>query len=51
LAASLFSRFYRRLAVRLSRWTGFATWAEKPLLILHVGYAWLVLGIAPLGLS
>ena len=33
-------------AARLSRWTGFATWAEKLLFILHVGYAWLVLGVA-----
>jgi uncharacterized protein involved in response to NO len=38
-------------AVRLSRWTGFATWGEKLLVILHVGYAWLVIGIALLGLS
>ena len=38
-------------AVRLSRWTGFATWSEKLLLILHVGYVWLVLGVALLGLS
>jgi len=38
-------------AVRLSRWTGQATWAEKLLIILHVGYAWLVLGVALLGLS
>ena len=38
-------------AARLSRWTGFATWAEKLLLVLHVGYAWLVLGVALLGLS
>jgi uncharacterized protein involved in response to NO len=38
-------------AARLSRWTGFATWAEKLLLILHVGYAWLVLGVLLLGLS
>jgi uncharacterized protein involved in response to NO len=37
--------------VRLSRWTGFATWGEKLLLILHVGYGWLVLGVALLGLS
>jgi uncharacterized protein involved in response to NO len=36
---------------RLSRWTGFATWAETLLLILHVGYAWLVLGVLLLGLS
>ena len=38
-------------AARLSRWTGFATWAEKLLFVLHVGYAWLVLGVALLGLS
>lgn len=38
-------------AARLSRWTGFATWAEKLLFILHVGYSWLVLGVLLLGLS
>lgn len=38
-------------AVRLGRRTGFATWAEKLLLILHVGYARLVLGVVLLGLS
>jgi uncharacterized protein involved in response to NO len=38
-------------AWRLSRWTGFATWGEKLLIILHVGYAWLVMGLALLGLS
>jgi uncharacterized protein involved in response to NO len=38
-------------AVRLSRWTGAATWAEKLLFILHVGYTWLVVGILLLGLS
>jgi uncharacterized protein involved in response to NO len=38
-------------AWRLSRWTGFATWGEKLLIILHVGYAWLVMGVALLGLS
>jgi uncharacterized protein involved in response to NO len=38
-------------AVRLGRWTGDATWDEKLLFILHVGYAWLVLGVALLGLS
>ncbi len=37
--------------VRLSRWAGFAAWAEKLLFILHVGYAWLTLGILLLGLS
>ncbi len=34
---------------RLLRWRGFATAAEPLLLILHVGYAWLVLGVALLG--
>jgi uncharacterized protein involved in response to NO len=38
-------------AWRLSRWAGFATWGEKLLIILHVGYAWLVVGLALLGLS
>lgn len=38
-------------AWRLSRWTGFATWGEKLLFILHVGYTWLVLGVLLLGLS
>jgi uncharacterized protein involved in response to NO len=45
IAAALLNAF------RLSRWTGQATWAEKLLIILHVGYAWLVLGVALLGLS
>ena len=36
---------------RLLRWRGNATIAEPLLLILHVGYAWLVLGSALLGLS
>jgi len=38
-------------AWRLSRWTGFATWGEPLLFILHLGYAWLALGVALLGLS
>jgi uncharacterized protein involved in response to NO len=38
-------------AWRLSRWRGLATWSEPLLFILHVGYAWLVLGLALLGLS
>lgn len=37
--------------VRLSRWAGFAARAEKLLFILHVGYAWLILGVLLLGLS
>jgi uncharacterized protein involved in response to NO len=36
---------------RLLRWRGAATAAEPLLLILHIGYAWLVLGVALLGLS
>ena len=36
---------------RLLRWRGGATAAEPLLFILHVGYAWLVLGAALLGLS
>ncbi len=36
---------------RLLRWRGAATTAEPLLLVLHVGYAWLVLGAATLGLE
>ena len=36
---------------RLSRWRGVATRAEPLLLVLHVGYAWLVTGVAALGLA
>jgi len=38
-------------AWRLGRWTGGATLREPLLFILHVGYAWLVMGVALLGLS
>ena len=38
-------------AWRLARWAGGATWAEPLLFILHVGYAWVVIGTALLGLS
>src|SRR5487761_1252868 len=38
-------------AWRLLRWRGAATVAEPLLLILHVGYGWLVLGIGLLGLA
>jgi uncharacterized protein involved in response to NO len=34
---------------RLLRWRGYATVAEPLLLVLHVGYTWLVLGVALLG--
>jgi uncharacterized protein involved in response to NO len=36
---------------RLVRWRGIATVEEPLLLILHVGYLWLVVGVALLGLS
>lgn len=38
-------------AWRLARWAGLSTVAEPLLFILHVGYAWLVIGTALLGLS
>ena len=37
--------------VRLVRWRGVATAAEPLLLVLHIGYLWLVVGVALLGLS
>ena len=37
--------------VRLAGWRGVATLSEPLLLILHVGYLWLVAGVALLGLS
>ena len=38
-------------AVRLVRWRGAATVAEPLLVVLHVGYLWLVVALALLGLS
>lgn len=38
-------------AVRLARWRGLATAPEPLLLVLHVGYAWLAVGLASLGLA
>lgn len=38
-------------ALRLVRWRGWTTIAEPLLLILHVGYAWIVVGAALLGAS
>ncbi len=35
----------------LARWCGIATLEEPLLLVLHVGYLWLVVGVALLGLS
>jgi uncharacterized protein involved in response to NO len=37
------------LALRLSRWQGAATASEPLLSILHIGYAWLALGLVLLG--
>jgi uncharacterized protein involved in response to NO len=36
---------------RLLRWRGAATAAEPLLVVLHIGYGWLVLGVALLGLA
>jgi uncharacterized protein involved in response to NO len=36
---------------RLARWAGGATWPEPLLLVLHIGYAWMVIGTALLGFS
>ena len=38
-------------AVRLSRWAGIASWPEPLLFILHIGYGWVAVGTALLGLS
>jgi len=39
------------LGMRLSRWRGLATVREPLLFVLHVGYAWLALGMILLGLE
>jgi uncharacterized protein involved in response to NO len=39
------------LALRLSRWSGWRTLTEPLLLVLHVGYGWLFVGFALLGLA
>jgi uncharacterized protein involved in response to NO len=38
-------------ALRLSRWGGYRTWPDPLVLVLHVGYAWVPLGLLLLGLS
>ena len=38
-------------AVRLSRWAGMGSWPEPLLFILHIGYGWVAVGTALLGLS
>jgi uncharacterized protein involved in response to NO len=37
--------------VRLYRWHGLKTWRDPLLLILHVGYSWVAIGLALLGCS
>jgi uncharacterized protein involved in response to NO len=37
--------------IRLSRWAGERTWRERLLLVLHVGYAFVPLGFALIGLA
>ena len=38
-------------AVRLARWSGVRTWRDPLVLVLHVGYAWVPVGLCLLGLS
>jgi uncharacterized protein involved in response to NO len=38
-------------AVRWARWSGWRTFADPLVLVLHVGYAWVPIGLALLGLS
>ncbi len=39
------------LAIRLARWRGYATLREPLLFILHLGYAWLAIGLVLAGLE
>lgn len=39
------------LLLRLRRWQGWHTWSEPLLFILHLGYAWLGIGVLLLGLD
>jgi uncharacterized protein involved in response to NO len=39
------------IALRLARWRGLSTAREPLLLVLHIGYAWLSLGLLLLGLA
>ena len=38
-------------AVRWARWSGYRTFADPLVLVLHVGYAWVPIGLALLGFS
>ena len=37
--------------VRLARWSGVRAWRDPLVLVLHVGYAWVPVGLCLLGLS
>ncbi len=51
LAAALLLIAAALQAVRLSRWQGHRCFAEPLILMLHVGYGWLVVGLFSLGVS
>ncbi|MEO7240911.1 MAG: NnrS family protein [Sphingomicrobium sp.] len=38
-------------AIRLGRWAGYRAWRDPLVLILHIGFAWLPLGLMMLGAS
>ena len=38
-------------AIRLARWSGVRAWRDPLVLVLHVGYAWLPIGLCLLGFS
>ena len=38
-------------AIRLARWRGWSIWRDALILALHLGYAWLSVGLALLGIS
>jgi uncharacterized protein involved in response to NO len=38
-------------AARLARWRGYSSWGEPLVFILHVGYAWLAMGLLLVGLN
>lgn len=46
LTGALFAVAAAGQAVRLARWKGFKTFADPLVLILHVGYAWVPVGLA-----
>jgi uncharacterized protein involved in response to NO len=38
-------------AIRLARWRGWRTWRDPLVLVLHLGYAWIPIGLGLLGLA